>query len=103
MCGQRCNGFLELRFVFPVYPAAFRRGGVPLGQLRILQILPVVGKDKGCGPIFAEPVISCATHNRQHPGARISIGKIADSVQCSQAGILYHVLRVGVIAGEPTG
>jgi hypothetical protein len=43
------------------------------------------------------------THDDQHPGASVAIGKTADPAKHRQAGMLHHVLGVGVVARQPAG
>jgi hypothetical protein len=81
--GQRRNGVLEKRFVFPVDQPALHRIGVLFGQLPAIQVIQILGADNSLGPISNEPVIGGATYDGQHPGSRISVGEVPDPVQCS--------------------
>ena len=53
--------------------------------------------------IVAQPGVTGVADNREQPGAAIPAIEAAEKLKRAQAGLLNHVFRVLVIAGQPAG
>jgi hypothetical protein len=52
-------------------------------------------------PLLVEPIVEAVAHDSQEPGTAVAAAEPAKELERAQAGLLDHVLRVGVVARQP--
>jgi hypothetical protein len=78
--GQPRYGSFEQLFVLLVDQARFRRTNFGFAHLCALQGLHILSPNNGGGAVPVEPVKCGSAHDREYPGARISVGETIDSM-----------------------
>jgi hypothetical protein len=78
--GQPRYGSVEQPFVFLVDQARFRRTNFGFSHLRVLKGLHVPALNNGGGAVSVEPIKCGSAHDREYPGARISVGETINSM-----------------------
>ena len=54
-------------------------------------------------PILPQPRVAGVAHDRQQPDSTVAAAKIVKKFKRAQAGLLGHVFRIMLIAGQPSG
>ena len=89
----RAVPFLVLGTQACVFPSA-------LG-LDALLIIEIFHGHKRHRAIFSHPRIGGVAHYRQYPRTGVVPRKLTDRSECAQARLLYDILCIGTVAGEP--
>jgi hypothetical protein len=54
-------------------------------------------------PILPQPRLAGVAHDRQQPDSTVAAAKTVKKFKRAQAGLLSHVFRIMLIAGQPAG